>query len=59
MHTIRPQGARFAAQMNAAAKLNAVLVWHDSERRWTTSDEAAARKMRSLGASVETIEADS
>jgi hypothetical protein len=50
-YVIRPTGARFVAQANAAAKLPA-LTWDGVGLYWTTTDAAAVAVMRRLGANV-------
>lgn len=48
---VYPQGGRFAAQMNAAARLQ--LDWDGDTKRWTTNNAEHVAAMRQLGARIE------
>lgn len=51
-YRIRPRGARFAAQMNRAARLGDFLTWDATAKSWSTTDADAAALMGRLGAEV-------
>ena len=53
MYVITAQGARFAAQMNLAAKL--ALRWDADRKAFVTCQQGFATAMRRLGANVEQV----